>query len=157
MKYKHYAPKGAVHLFKAGTSEEQVLGELAQILKENDSTLSMTIAVIRTSPSGHKWFACQKILPNQADCHAEVARVSSIFPTTTRGQLVVGDSKVCVYNMMLGPSVEGVAREVFAALRACDELSCDLILIEGLTEGTGAEANGLATAVMNRLRKATMG
>lgn len=157
MKYKHYAPKGAVHLFAAGTSELDVEHKLGQILHQKMSTTTLTVGLIRTSCSWRKWLGCQTRFPETVNGATKPLQVSAIFPAAQDAYCHLSNSTFRFYDMQLGPSVESVAQDIFAALRACDELSCDLIMIEGLHEGTGVEANGLATAVMNRLRKATMG
>ena len=157
MKYKHYSPKGVVHLFDAGTKEHDVRCKLAQLLQAENPGASPSFGLIRTSRSWGKWLACDSARTNSVNGNAGRLRPSAIFPAAEGAYCNLEKSTCHVYDMELGPNVEDVARDIFAALRACDELSCDLILIEGLPDGTGAAANGLATAVMNRLRKATNG
>jgi L-threonylcarbamoyladenylate synthase len=157
MKYKHYAPKGAVHLIAAGTPEPDVERILGQKVKEQTSTASLIVGLIRTSGSWSKWLGCETDSMETTNGAVQPVQASRIFPAAQGMYGNLGGSKFRFYDMKLGPSIESVAQDIFAALRACDELSCDLILIEVLPEGTGAKANGLTTAVMNRLRKATMG
>ena len=156
MKYKHYAPKGAVHLFEAGTSGSEVAHSLERILEREQQDSSPFVGLIRTSRFWCKWLG-REVGPKVVDGEIGQMRTSTIFSAAEGAYCNLGKSTCRMHDMELGPSVEDIARDIFAALRACDELSCDFILIEGLPEGTGADANGLATAVMNRLRKATLG
>lgn len=157
MKYKHYAPRGAVHLIAAGTPEADVQRSLRQKVQEETCTASLIVGLIRTSGSWSKWLGCQTDSLETTNGSVQPLQASTIFPAAQGVYGNLGDSKFRCYDMKLGPDIESIAQHIFAALRACDELSCGLILIEVLPEGTGAEANGLTTAVMNRLRKATMG
>jgi L-threonylcarbamoyladenylate synthase len=156
MKYKHYAPKGAVYLIAAGTSEVEVKDTLRPKLQEK-TTAPPTIGLIRTSGSWSEWLGCEAKSPAHVNDDLRDIQASTIFPAAQGIHGHIDHTSFLIYDMQLGPSVEAVAQDIFAALRACDEVACDLILIEALPEGVGAEANGLATAVMNRLRKATMG
>lgn len=156
MKYKHYAPKGAVYLIPAGTPESDVEHTLRQKLQKTASPAHLTIGLIRTSGSWSKWLRCEAD-PLNTNGLFQPMQASTIFPAAEGIYGHLDDSNFRFYDMQLGPSVEAVAQDIFAALRACDELSCDLIMIEALREGVSAEANALTIAVMNRLRKATMG
>jgi L-threonylcarbamoyladenylate synthase len=49
----------------------------------------------------------------------------------------------------LGGDVKGVAHGLFAVLRELDRLGADVIFVEGVSD-----ADDIAAAVMNRLRKA---
>jgi L-threonylcarbamoyladenylate synthase len=157
MKYKHYAPKGALHLFEDVPTAANAEWKLVQILPDFGLYEVPSVGVIRVTSSWGKWldndvffdaFTVGEIFP---------LKKSTIFPAAEGAYCYIGTTPVRMYDMVLGPGVEDVAREIFAALRACDELACEVIIVEALPEGTGAEANGLATAVMNRLRKAAMG
>lgn len=157
MKYKHYAPKGTVHLIAAGTPQSDLVHRLGQLLHETSPAHSMTVGLIRTSCAWKRWLGCGTAPQGVVDGTAKTVQESSIFPAARGVYCHLGNSAFRFYDMQLGPSINSVAQDIFAALRACDELDCDIIMIEGLREGLGAEANGLATAVMNRLRKATLG
>ena len=156
MKYKHYAPKGTVHLIAAGTSQSDLVRKLSRILREESPAECLTVGLIRTSCSWKRWLGCGISLQEVVNGAVQPMQESTIFPAAQGVYGRLGNSTFCFYDIKLGPSINSVAQDIFAALRACDELNCDIILIEGLREGLGADANGLATAVMNRLRKATM-
>jgi L-threonylcarbamoyladenylate synthase len=157
MKYKHYAPKGTVHLIAAGTSQSDLVHKLSHILRQESRADCLTVGLIRTSCSWKRWLGCRTTLQELVNGAVKPMQESTIFPAAQGIYGHLGNSTFRFYDMRLGPSIESVAQDIFAALRACDELNCDIIMIEGLREGLGAEANGLATAVMNRLRKATIG
>jgi L-threonylcarbamoyladenylate synthase len=66
-------------------------------------------------------------------------------------------SHIQIHALTLGPSISAIARNLFSALRELDARGCDVILIEGIGDKDGnanEEREGLAAAVMNRLRKA---
>jgi len=52
-------------------------------------------------------------------------------------------------DVHLGPDSRAIAQHLFSALRELDRRGADVILIEGV-----ADADDIAAAVMNRLRKA---
>lgn len=159
MKYKHYAPKGALHLFDAGTDRRRTERGLVRILQGQKFDDTLTVGLIRTSRSWGKWAGCGVAhpVPGVLSFDPRPIQVSTIFPAAAGAYCQISDTVFRMYDFELGPGVEDIARDIFAALRACDELACGLIIVERLPENGGAEANGLATAVMNRLRKATMG
>jgi L-threonylcarbamoyladenylate synthase len=157
MKYKHYAPKGALHLFEDVPTAANAEWRLAQILPDFGLPEVPSVGVIRVTSSWGKWLGNDVFFDTFTIGEIFHLKKSAIFPAAEGAYCYIGRTPIRMYDMELGPGVEDVAREIFAALRACDELACDVIIVEALPEGTGAEANGLATAVMNRLRKAAMG
>lgn len=149
MKYRHYAPKAKVILLESDGTEE----DAQRILTE-----------ARGAPNGHrpkvgivrtrKWRqACGLIntssdnspllrINDKSEAEPRAKSLPSLHQTSFGGREII--------DIALGDSAEAIARNLFSTLRLLDEMSVELIIIEGIPDTEG----DLAAAVMNRLRKA---
>ncbi|KAE8350250.1 telomere recombination-domain-containing protein [Aspergillus coremiiformis] len=150
MKYRHYSPKARVVLFEAGSKEQSVAKHIRKDLEDTAIGAHM-IGIVRTK----NWRRCLGLLSEE-----EIERTLKPLPSLVDG--FVGFSVPVkghpsrspafkeAFDCYLGPDVESVARGLFAALRAMDEMEVDVIYVEGIPDQEGDRA----AAVMNRLRKA---
>lgn len=147
MKYKHYSPRARVVLYEAGHSASAVVEEdLGAVLAEG----KRFIGVIRTM--GWPAFGgipCERTATIEARGDGEGAAEGSLLCLSVVEGEHVGTPGVKVLDLDLGGTVELVAQGLFAGLRELDRRGADVIFIEGVPEG-----EGIAAAIMNRLRKA---
>ena len=155
MKYKHYAPDARVYLFEHQKDEEdarkcvgviEVRSKLERVALDQDNSYGLPegihqIGIICT----RHWTPFLNLQDIEESVHSHQPDGSLI----RRG--VRGSTEL--RSISLGPGLDSVARGLFSALRALDELGCDAILVEGMDEKEGE----LAAAIMNRLRKAAGG
>ncbi|KAJ9143604.1 Translation factor [Coniochaeta hoffmannii] len=150
MKYKHYSPRARVVLYEAGGGGAPggvVDGDLREVVAEE----KRTVGVIRTV--GWPVFGgiqCEKTaLGEEAAGGVEGDGEDSLPCLSVIEGRQVGNEGVKVLDLDLGGNVQLVAQGLFAGLRELDRRGADVIFIEGVPEG-----EGIAAAVMNRLRKA---
>ena len=144
MKYRHYAPRGRVILFESGLAETVVRARIEQEVLDHEN---LKLGIVRT----RRW-------PDFLDLPlVDLVKVSDhvnrgLIPVATHASHLNGEHKGRneVWTVSLGPDVHGIAQGLFSALRTLDEVGCQVIMIEGISDTEG----DLAAAVMNRLRKA---
>jgi L-threonylcarbamoyladenylate synthase len=147
MKYKHYSPRAQVVLYETGHSPRGVAEEdLKAVLGEGKKT----IGVIRTMG----WPVFGGIKCEQTELIEAAGRGDGDGDENLLHLLVVegkhiGAQGVTVLDLDLGEKINFVAQGLFAGLRELDRRGADVIFIEGVNDG-----DGIAAAVMNRLRKA---
>jgi L-threonylcarbamoyladenylate synthase len=167
MKYKHYAPTGRVLLFEAGVPQGRASTKLCYHLFHKNANgirrhgAGGAIGVITTA----SWdpflgIGDDKLLTDMARMVYKTSRAPEQPMFTMEGEDLLIARRTdwpaaksysgMFYNIDAGKTAEEVARRIFAALRALDQLECQLIIVEGISEANGE----LAAAVMNRLRKA---
>ena len=140
MKYKHYAPRARVFLLEVGadiTAARQRLFEETSRTRDVLSLSDSRIGIIQT----RSW---EKFLGLQA-----VQTSGSLQPDGLKVEQGTFENWK-MFNIALGADVQKVAKALFSALRYLDQLNCDIIMVEGVSDLDG----DLAAAVMNRLRKA---
>ncbi|KAB8231843.1 putative DUF814 domain protein [Aspergillus alliaceus] len=150
MKYRHYSPKARVVLFEASSKEQSVSKHIRKDLEDTAIGAHM-VGIVRT----RHWKRGLGLLSEE-----EIERTLKPLPSLVNG--LVGFSVPIkgnpgrspafkeAFDCRLGPDVESIARGLFAALRAMDEMEVDVIYVEGIPDQQGDRA----AAVMNRLRKA---
>lgn len=147
MKYKHYSPRARVVLYEAGHSKGGVAEEdLGSVLGEGKKT----VGVIRTV--GWPVFGgikCEKTALIEACGGGDGDGEDNLLYLFVLEGKHISTPGVKVLDLDLGEKVEFVAQGLFAGLRELDRRGADVIFIEGVPEG-----EGIAAAVMNRLRKA---
>lgn len=143
MKYRHYSPKARVVLFEAGSNAQGVVNHVKHDL-EDTAIGAHSIGIVRT----RTWKRGLQLLPEE-DIEKTSKTIPSLVDNLVEFTISVGDKKKDVFDCHLGSEPEGVARGLFAALRAMDEKEVDVIYVEGVSN-----EEYLAAAVMNRLRKA---
>lgn len=145
MKYRHYSPKAPVILYEHGTEIPQsqaVSGYVGQ---------SESLGIIRTTT----WPIACGLFAGTFSSIDTVAQGDTAH-TFIRSQHDVelpgqdGQKLVRLWDIALGRTAESVAKGLFSALRELDLKNVDAILVEGLDDRQG----DVASAVMNRLRKA---
>ncbi|CAK7567452.1 MAG: hypothetical protein SEPTF4163_005417 [Sporothrix epigloea] len=149
MKYKHYSPKARVVLYEGGKT--RVVSQEALIKDVVDAGRQAAIVgVVRTS----SWPA---LAPNQ---EKPIAVSNGTVPSTNfvkKSETVV--YRLETYNLPSGPKIleldlgrelSSIAHGLFYALRDLDTRGAEVILIEGIAD----DSDDMASAVMNRLRKA---
>ncbi|KAF2115300.1 translation initiation protein Sua5 [Lophiotrema nucula] len=168
MKYRHYSPKATVILYEVGsrapskedllqhvqgqksigivrtTSWPQALG-LPVKRESNGAThqtngMSPALHAPSTSEPGTQHSNLLKSMIQHQIPHAEHFLLSEDASSISDG-----------WDINLGANVEDVARGLFSALRELDKKGVDIIFVEGIDDTAG---NNIATAVMNRVRKA---
>ena len=157
MKYKHYSPKARVVLFEdwRASSAPRSLERLVKDLQHEagPTPANSTAGVIRTatwpalqassalqaSPSGNS--AAPK-LEVKAGGSAVVYSLQEYKYPTAQGPNVL--------ELDLGRDVPSIAHGLFSALRDLDTRGADVIFVEGIDD----RGDDMASAVMNRLRKA---
>ncbi|KAJ1710340.1 hypothetical protein AFCA_011796 [Aspergillus flavus] len=150
MKYRHYSPKARVVLFEAGSKEQSVTKHIRKDLEDTAIGAHM-IGIVRTKHwkrglgllSAEEIEKTLKPLPSLIDGLAG-------FSVPITGNPGRSPAFKEAFDCHLGPDVESIARGLFAALRAMDEMEVDVIYVEGISDQQGDRA----AAVMNRLRKA---
>lgn len=161
MKYKHYSPKAKVVLVEGGgNAVEKDLRELTE--QGTKQPHPMSIGVIRTR-HWNKWggwencsWAKVKLrvvghdLGEDLDLPANIQE--SRLWVSEPGESVEPIDFARVLSVSIGPDTKSVAHGLFSALRALDLLKADIIYVEAIPQVDGEE--GIADAVMNRLRKA---
>lgn len=151
MKYKHYSPKARVVLFEDWRSEARSLERLVEEVQSEGASAS-SIGVIRTAT----WPALQGSSALQALVKANGSSAPKL-EVTTGGSTVVynleeytAENNTKVLELDLGRDVPSIAHGLFSALRDLDTRGADVILVEGIDD----RGDDMASAVMNRLRKA---
>jgi L-threonylcarbamoyladenylate synthase len=143
MKYRHYAPRGKVFLFEAGVPEAAVRDRIEQELGNRGD---QTTGIVRT----RQW---------PLFLNLPVTEVVSTSDHVSRGRWLPANfaplngeegAKSEIWCVSLGSDVQSIAQGLFSALRTLDEVGCEAIMIEGISDTEG----DLAAAIMNRLRKA---
>jgi L-threonylcarbamoyladenylate synthase len=84
----------------------------------------------------------QKLLQKNKEQHKKVGSITY--------SKVLADIEQSSFHVIVEPSIEQIARNLFRALRELDRQEVDIILIESVEE------KGLGAAVMDRLRKAAL-
>jgi L-threonylcarbamoyladenylate synthase len=167
MKYKHYSPKARVVLFEASAGQVDLQKAVEDASSSNDlglpdgtentATRLNTIGVIRTArwrrPSEMR--QREKLLAGE-NGHRDARKHGLGFDDGVEVEQAIlsdsdtaGGSAIKVLDVHLGPDTRQVAHLLFSALRELDRLGANVILIEGFPD-----ADDIAAAVMNRLRKA---
>jgi L-threonylcarbamoyladenylate synthase len=163
MKYRHYSPKASVLLFEAGASQptfdelksKRRIGIIRT--KSWDSVLGMSAEKVKTSDTNGPIFCASTNTANSLDANYSSSRLSNLLRSVVQHQIphadhyIVRPEAVQVWEINLGAETEGVARGLFSALRELDKKGVEMIYVEGIDDKTGDD---IATAVMNRLRKA---
>lgn len=147
MKYKHYSPRARVVLYEAALSKRGVEeGDLRDALAEG----KRTVGVIRTA--GWPVFGgleCERTGTSGAlGGDGGDGEDNLLCLSVVEGEYV-GPPRAKVLDLHLGDRAELVAQGLFAGLRELDRRGAEVIFIEGVPEG-----EGIAAAIMNRLRKA---
>lgn len=143
MKYKHYAPKARVLLFR---------GQLDIATMHQTANGATAIGVLLTSDQ-NQWLLQRRqgtVLEskgNGAHTHQESQETLLQSSLNLRDG---SDELLTMWLLKLGPGIEDVARGLFSALRAFDGQNVDFIFVECVDE----HQDDTAAAVMNRLRKA---
>ena len=143
MKYKHYAPKARVLLFR---------GQLDIATMQRTANGATALGVLLTSDENH-WLLqrAQSAASEGRESGAHTHQDPSITLLHSNLNLKDGsDEPLTMWLLKLGPDIEDVARGLFSALRAFDGQNVDLIFVECVDE----HQDDTAAAVMNRLRKA---
>ncbi|KAH8905075.1 translation factor [Coniochaeta sp. PMI_546] len=147
MKYKHYSPRAQVVLYETRHSPKGVLEEdLRAVLGEGKKT----IGVIRTV--GWPVFGgikCEQTAMIEAAGGGDGDGDDNLLYLFVVEGKHIDAQGVRVLDLDLGSRVKFVAQGLFAGLRELDRRGADVIFIEGVNDG-----DGIAAAVMNRLRKA---
>jgi L-threonylcarbamoyladenylate synthase len=147
MKYKHYSPRARVVLYEAGQGKGGVTEEdLRGVLEEG----KRTVGIVRTL--GWPVFGgidCEKTAVTEARGEGEGHEEDNVLHLSVVEGTYVGAKGVEVLDLAIGEEVKSVAQGLFAGLRELDRRGADVIFVEGVPEG-----EGIAAAVMNRLRKA---
>ena len=154
MKYRHYAPKAEVVLV-----EPPGAGQIdwEEMVRRRADFGERRVGVLRVRSSNEVPEASPK---EEFEALSEEAPegMSNGVTLNHRAQSVCDPDKldldhrgqsIEVWTLSIGPTTAGVARGLFAGLRALDEHGVETILAEGIQEDGEA-----AAAVMNRLRKA---
>lgn len=143
MKYKHYAPKARVLLFR---------GRLDPATMHRTANGATAIGVLLTSDQNH-WLL-QRAQSTASESVENGAHIHQGSPKTLTHSVLNlkegSDELLTLWLLKLGPDIEDVARGLFSALRAFDDQNVDLIFVECVDE----HQDDTAAAVMNRLRKA---
>ncbi|MDI1489823.1 MAG: hypothetical protein OHK93_001021 [Ramalina farinacea] len=143
MKYKHYAPKARVLLFR---------GQLDIVTMHRTANGATAIGVLLTSGENH-WLL-QRAQSTASESKANGAHTHQGSPETLLHSMLNledgSDELLTMWLLKIGPGIEDVARGLFSALRAFDSQKVDLIFVECVDE----HQDDTAAAVMNRLRKA---
>ncbi|EAW06413.1 L-threonylcarbamoyladenylate synthase [Aspergillus clavatus NRRL 1] len=150
MKYRHYSPKARVVLFDAGSHEEYVAKYILKDLEDTAVGVHM-IGVVRT----RQWKRGLGLV-SEENIQKTLKPIPSLandlvgFSVPVKDRVKNREITKEAFDCCLGDSMESIARGLFSALRAMDEMEVDVIYVEGVSDSQG----DLAAAVMNRLRKA---
>ncbi|KAI9038633.1 L-threonylcarbamoyladenylate synthase [Aspergillus affinis] len=150
MKYRHYSPKARVVLFEPDSDEKAVSKHIRKDLEDTAIGAHM-IGILRT----RNWKQGLGLLSDEA-IKKTLKPIPSLVDNLVGFSAPVNDRiNGCLaaketFDCHLGTDVETIARQLFSALRAMDEMEVDVIYVEGISDQSG----DLAAAVMNRLRKA---
>ena len=171
MKYKHYAPRARVVLVEAetGRAERNSNGDdslvinaqtaLQRLIDAAVTSGERSIGILRT----RRWQVPRGKKVNPENESATTANATSLSPKLLQIATSTQDAPaIQLWDLVIGPTTQDVARGLFAALRELDLKGVESILVEGIPdgeqeEGQGSENDELAAAVMNRLRKAVAG
>jgi L-threonylcarbamoyladenylate synthase len=170
MKYKHYSPKARVILFETSASpvdlDEAILlatvGSASEQKHQHQQNglafRSKTVGLVRTAT----WPVPASFQSSSSHSTKKNGDHNGILlnETTAGDQLKVvegelqfpdgnGEGHIRALDIHLGSESQEIAQLLFAALRELDRRGAEVILIEGV-----ADADDIAAAVMNRLRKA---
>jgi L-threonylcarbamoyladenylate synthase len=163
MKYRHYSPKASVLLFEAGasqpTSDELKSKRRIGIIRTKSwvNVLGMSAEKVKTSDMNGPLLCASTNTANSLDANYSSSRLSNLLRSVIQHQIphadhyIVRPEAIQVWEINLGAETEGVARGLFSALRELDKKGVEVIYVEGIDDKTGDD---IATAVMNRLRKA---
>lgn len=151
MKYKHYSPRARVVLYEAGPGRSSTGGIPGEDLQAVLGEGHRTVGLIRTV--GWPVFGGIKC---EDTAVAEAAGVGEgedggdnvLYLPLVEGKHV-GAEGARVLDLDLGGEIKSVAQGLFAGLRELDRRGADVIFVQGVSDG-----DGIAAAVMNRLRKA---
>ncbi|CAK7242990.1 MAG: hypothetical protein STHCBS139747_004496 [Sporothrix thermara] len=157
MKYKHYSPKARVVLYEGGKtpalSQEALVRDI-----EGAGRQAAVVGVVRTST----WPALASTL--QKTDGAGAALNGSVGGAASSASSAAHNTNGLVYHLEtysipdgpkvleldLGRDLSSIAHGLFSALRDLDAHGAEVILMEGIDDG----GDDMASAVMNRLRKA---
>ncbi|KAE8151160.1 telomere recombination-domain-containing protein [Aspergillus avenaceus] len=150
MKYRHYSPKARVVLFEPGSKEQSVSKHIRKDLEDTAIGAHM-IGIVRTKhwKRGFGLLSEEEIQKTLKPLPSLVDNLVG-FSVPIKGNAGSTPAFKEAFDCHLGDDVESIARGLFAALRAMDEMEVDVIYVEGISDKQG----DLAAAVMNRLRKA---
>lgn len=143
MKYKHYSPRARVVLYEAGG--KGVMGGLSGKVSV-EVAAGKRVGVIRTG-GWERWVGVACEMVGDVDGREVAGDEDGLTLKVVEGRLPEGAGRIL--DLDLGEDVKGVAHGLFSALRELDRREADVILVEGVGDG-----DGIAAAVMNRLRKA---
>lgn len=151
MKYKHYSPRARVVLYEAGPDRSSAGGIPGEDLQAVLGEGHRTVGVIRTV--GWPVFGgikCEESVVAEATGvgEGEDGGDNVLYLPVVEGKHV-GAEGARVLDLDLGGEIKSVAQGLFAGLRELDRRGADVIFVEGVSDG-----DGIAAAVMNRLRKA---
>lgn len=140
MKYKHYSPRAKVVLYEAGHKGQEGFSHKDFEDVVGGEETRKTVGFIRTG--GWPLFGGLAAVESVKD---------GVIPGKVReGLSSQGQAEFKrVLDIDLGSDVKGVAQGLFAALREMDSHGADVVFVEGVSD-----ADDIAAAVMNRLRKA---
>ncbi|KAB5551308.1 telomere recombination-domain-containing protein [Coniochaeta sp. 2T2.1] len=149
MKYKHYSPRARVVLYERGFRDGGFGGDdVTEVVGEVEGEKKV-VGVIRTL--GGEMFGglkCGREKAERVDGEGE-DRESGLMLDVVEGEYATGGEGATVLDLDLGGNARTVAQGLFAGLRELDRRGADIIFVEGVGDG-----DGIAAAVMNRLRKA---
>jgi L-threonylcarbamoyladenylate synthase len=172
MKYKHYSPKARVVLYEASAGPVDLSESLSDAVRRDrpantnghtgPADGARVIGIVRTA----RWPAPKRLRHGiaadasslQVGPQADQNRSVEETETTEEFEVLEGDmgdfgvsgaGRVRLLDVHLGPDSKGVAQRLFSVLREMDRRGGEVIIIEGLLD-----ADDIAGAVMNRLRKA---
>lgn len=110
------------------------------------------------APQGESWLFClpEASLPGAIaqtakDYLQQGKRVALLVTSDTKALLPEFTEVVLVFELGSRQDPRTIAANIFRCLRQCDQLSAEIILIEGITEA------GLGKAISDRLRRACQG
>lgn len=166
MKYKHYSPKARVVLYERSFVEGRegmVREDLETVLGEPSKRVTVGVVRTRRWPVAaglrHSSLSRASQIVEEADADAAPAQRQSsangaakITYDVQQGDLYDEDGETevgAILDIHLGRDVRSIAQGLFSALRELDSRGADVIFVEGI-----GDEEGIAAAVMNRLRKA---
>ncbi|CAK7273835.1 hypothetical protein SEPCBS119000_005861 [Sporothrix epigloea] len=149
MKYKHYSPKARVVLYESGKAQAVPQEALSQDI-EREGRQAAILGLVRTG----RWPTLATNLEKTvAASDGSITAASST--ETSKGAVY----RLETYNHPSGPKIlevdlgrelSSIAHGLFFALRDLDARGAGVILVEGIAD----DSDDMASAVMNRLRKA---
>ncbi|KAF1916203.1 DHBP synthase RibB-like alpha/beta domain-containing protein [Ampelomyces quisqualis] len=161
MKYRHYSPKAEVVLFEIGAGrpsvEELKVRNRIGIIRTKSWESALSLTTDHQGASSTKGNVGEMEQPAFASStRNDSSRMSNLLRSVMQHQVPHAQKHTAaegleVWDINLGASTEDVARGLFSALRELDKKNVDVIYVEGIDDQVDDD---IATAVMNRLRKA---